>query len=88
MKGSFSIALPSTAEECGYPPLEAVACGTAAVESNSPVLARSRRGYALTAEPVTLRTWIEALRTLENKDTYKIQVKRPKVGKPFLGRRG
>lgn len=73
--GSFCLALPSTAEGYGYPPLEAMASGIPAVVSNIPVLKETTGGCALVADPYKPESWFEAFGVLENKSFYQNQVR-------------
>jgi glycosyltransferase involved in cell wall biosynthesis len=68
IKNAFCLVQPSLIEGYGYPPLEAMACGTPAIVSNIPVLSETTGGYALPADPYKPATWIEAIEALENDD--------------------
>ena len=89
IRGAFLLAQPSTAEGCGYPPLEAMACGIPAIVSNIPVLVETTGGNALIADPNDHKTWIEAFERLENRNIYQdqIEIGLKWVG-PMLGKKG
>jgi len=74
LRNAFCLAQPSFAEGYGYPPLEAMACGTPAVVSSIAVLVETTGGQALIAEPQNGQSWIEAFYRLENADLYRQQV--------------
>ena len=89
IRGAFCIAQPSIEEGYGYPPLEAMACGTPAVISNIPVLIETTGGRAFTADPYNPKTWITAFKKLEQKNVYQSQVDGGlKWVEPFRGKRG
>lgn len=67
-RGAFCLAQPSTAEGYGYPPLEAMACGTPAVVSNIPVLVETTGGNALSADPENPGNWVDAIGALEGSE--------------------
>ncbi|MBW1667542.1 MAG: glycosyltransferase family 4 protein [Deltaproteobacteria bacterium] len=76
MQAAFCLAQPSTAEGYGYPPLEAMACGTPAVVSNIPVLVETTGGNALSAPPDDLSAWLNSFRKLEDNSTYSLLVEK------------
>lgn len=76
IRKSFCLAQPSTAEGYGYPPLEAMACGTPAVISKISVLIETTGGNALIVDPYDAKKWVEAFKALENKDLYRDYVKK------------
>jgi glycosyltransferase involved in cell wall biosynthesis len=76
MRSAFCLFQPSLAEGYGYPPLEAMACGTPAVVSNIPVLLETTGGNALVADPWDGGSWIGAYRLIENENTYRTQVEK------------
>ncbi len=89
MKNAFCLAQPSKEEGYGYPPLEAMACGVPAVVSNIPVLVETTGNNVLAADPNDPYAWIEAFKSLENKSSYQIQVKKGlKWVKPLRGQAG
>jgi glycosyltransferase involved in cell wall biosynthesis len=89
IRGAFCLALPSTDEGYGYPPLEAMACGVPAVTSNIPVLIETTGGHVLAVDPLDSKAWIKAFESLENKDLYQAQVEKSlKWVEPLRGRRG
>lgn len=74
LRHAFCLAQPSLAEGYGYPPLEAMACGTPAVVSNIAVLVETTGGHALIADTGDGRSWLAAFEQLENTDLYHRQV--------------
>jgi glycosyltransferase involved in cell wall biosynthesis len=89
IRKAFCLALPSTDEGYGYPPLEAMACGVPAVASNIPVLIETTGGHAMAADPRDSKTWIKAFESLENRDIYQAQVENSlKWVEPLRARRG
>ena len=76
MRGAFCLSQPSLAEGYGYPPLEAMACGTPAVISNIPVLVETTGGNAIIADPRDGESWIAAFQRLENENIYRTQVEK------------
>ena len=73
MRAAFCLAQPSTAEGFGYPPLEAMACGTPAIVSSISVLCETTGGYALFADPNEPGDWLDALTALEKVSLYRSQ---------------
>ncbi len=74
LRQAFCLSQPSLAEGYGYPPLEAMACGTPAVVSNIPVLVETTGGSALVADPRDGTSWIEAYEQLENEKICQEQI--------------
>lgn len=70
LRGAFCLVQPSLVEGYGYPPLEAMACGTPAVVSDIPVLVETTGNQALKADPLNSKTWMDALGALENPSLY------------------
>lgn len=68
LRAAFCLALPSTAEGYGYPPLEAMACGTPAVVSDIDVLVETSGGNALFAPPYDKNEWRANFFRLEDPD--------------------
>jgi glycosyltransferase involved in cell wall biosynthesis len=88
-RAAFCLAQPSTAEGYGYPPLEAMACGTPAVLSSIPVLLETTGSVALYADPHNPGAWIEALSNLEKDELYRSQVQKGlKWVEPLKGTKG
>ncbi len=75
LRQAFCLAQPSTVEGYGFPPLEAMACGTPAVISDIPVLAETTGGHALKADPFSPDDWVRAFVKLEQADVYRERVK-------------
>lgn len=73
LRYAFCLAQPSLAEGYGYPPVEAMACGTPAVISQIDVLVETTGGRALVADPRVGRSWIEAFERLKKTDLYRQQ---------------
>jgi glycosyltransferase involved in cell wall biosynthesis len=89
IRGAFCLAQPSKEEGYGYPPLEAMACGVPAVVSNISVLVETTGANGLIADPNDPYAWIEAFKSLENKNTYQGQVEKGlKWVKPLQGQAG
>lgn len=94
LRNAFCLAQPSLAEGYGYPPLEAMACGTPAVVSRIPVLVETTGGAALTADPSTPGEWKQALEKMEDPVVYRHlreeglrhieRLKGPRAWKPYL----
>lgn len=57
---------PSTAEGYGYPPLEAMACGTPAIVSDIPVLRETTGGHALFCDPHDVKAWRDAMLLIQS----------------------
>ena len=89
IRKAFCLVQPSTEEGYGYPPLEAMASGVAAIVSNIPVLVETTGRCTLTADPYDPRTWLEAMEALENESVYQERAERGlKWVKPLRGRKG
>ncbi len=89
MRQAFCLSQPSLVEGYGYPPLEAMACGTPAVVSDIPVLAETTGGNALVADPHDGESWIAVYRHLENENAYRAQVEKGlRWVAPLRGRAG
>lgn len=70
MRQAYCLFQPSLVEGYGYPPLEAMACGTPAVVSDIPVLVETTGGNALVADPRDGESWVAAYRHLEEEAVY------------------
>lgn len=73
LRHAFCLAQPSLAEGYGYPPLEAMACGTPAVVSQIDVLVETTGGRALVADSRDGQSWLEAFERLKKADLYRQQ---------------
>ena len=73
---AFCLSQPSLAEGYGYPPLEAMSCGTPSVVSNIEVLVETTGGNALIGGTHDGQSWIEAFKRLENEDVFQKQVEK------------
>jgi len=76
LRQAYCLAQPSTAEGYGYPPLEAMSCGTPAVVSDIPVLVETTGGAALTVDPHVPDEWLHAFERLEDENIYNEQCER------------
>jgi glycosyltransferase involved in cell wall biosynthesis len=76
LRQAFCLSQPSLAEGYGYPPLEAMACGTPAVISNIPVLIETTGGHALVGDPHGGASWIEAYQRIDNETEYSLCVQK------------
>lgn len=76
LRQAFCLSQPSLAEGYGYPPLEAMACGTPAVVSDIPVLTETTGLNALVADPRDWKSWLAAYERLENENFYQTQVEK------------
>jgi len=89
IRNAFCLALPSTAEGYGYPPLEAMACGVPVAVSNIPVLVETTGGNAMISDPEEPQEWIEAFNALENKEISAGQIEKGLIWtEPLRGRHG
>jgi len=68
-RGATALLLPSTAEGFGYPPLEAMACGTPAVVADIPVLRETTGGAAWYCPANDVVLWREAMRAMLQAET-------------------
>lgn len=64
-RSAYALLLPSSAEGYGYPPLEAMACGTPAIVSDIPVLRETTGGFAMYCHPDDVRGWQSAMQQLQ-----------------------
>jgi glycosyltransferase involved in cell wall biosynthesis len=88
-KGAFCLAQPSKEEGFGYPPLEAMACGTPTVVSNIPVLVETTGGNTIMADPEDPDSWIEAFEKLENRSIYSSNAEKGLLWvQAFIGNKG
>lgn len=76
LRGAFCLVQPSLAEGYGFPPLEAMACGTPAIVSAIPVLEETSGGAAQAVSPDDPAAWRQAVERLEDADVYERQRKR------------
>jgi len=76
LRQAFCLSQPSLTEGYGYPPLEAMACGTPAVVSDIPVLTETTGLNALVADPLDGKSWLAAYERLENENLYQTQVEK------------
>ncbi len=67
-----ALLLPSTAEGFGYPPLEAMACGTPAIVSDIPVLRETTGGAAMLCPANDALAWRKAMNAMLNGETRRV----------------
>lgn len=67
-RSASALLLPSTAEGYGYPPLEAMACGTPAIVADIPVLKETTGGYAVYCSPEDASAWCSAMLQVRKRD--------------------
>ena len=67
-RSAVALLLPSTAEGYGYPPLEAMACGTPAVVADIPVLKETTGGHAVYCSSDDMTAWRDAMLQLQKVD--------------------
>ena len=60
-QSATALLLPSTAEGYGYPPLEAMGCGTPAIVADIPVLRETTGGFALYCPPFDAKSWRDSM---------------------------
>jgi len=63
-RGATALLLPSTAEGFGYPPLEAMACGTPAIVADIPVLKETTGEAAMLCAPHDVNGWQRAMASM------------------------
>ena len=63
-RDAAALLLPSTAEGFGYPPLEAMACGTPAIVADIPVLRETTGGAAMRCDPHDEGAWRQAMASM------------------------
>jgi len=68
-QGAAALLLPSTAEGYGYPPLEAMACGTPAIVADIPVLCETTGGAAMTCPADDVIAWRRAMQAMLDENT-------------------
>ncbi|MES0371600.1 MAG: glycosyltransferase family 1 protein [Mariprofundaceae bacterium] len=64
-RSALALLMPSTAEGYGYPPLEALACGTPAVVADIPVLKETTGGFAMYCLPDDVDGWQAAMSQIQ-----------------------
>jgi glycosyltransferase involved in cell wall biosynthesis len=64
-RSALALLLPSTAEGYGYPPLEALACGTPAIVADIPVLRETTGGFAIYCQPDDVHGWQTVMRQIQ-----------------------
>jgi len=70
-RGAVALLLPSTAEGYGYPPLEAMACGTPAIISDIAVLSETTGGAAMTCPADDADAWRRGMQSMLDENTRK-----------------
>jgi glycosyltransferase involved in cell wall biosynthesis len=89
LRGAFCLVQPSLVEGYGYPPLEAMACGTPVVVNCIPVLKETTGGNAISVDSQNSRAWAEALIALEDSSLYQDRIKKGlKWVEPLRGVKG
>jgi len=63
---ALALLQPSSAEGYGFPPLEAMACGTPAITSDIAVLTETSGGHALYCDPGDVEAWRQAMEAVRD----------------------
>ncbi|MDQ7011242.1 MAG: glycosyltransferase family 1 protein, partial [Mariprofundaceae bacterium] len=83
-RGATALLLPSTTEGYGYPPLEAMACGTPAIVADIPVLRETMCEQATYCSPHAVEDWVGAMRQMMDPEHRR---KRSRQGLEWIGAR-
>ena len=75
-RGATALLLPSTAEGYGYPPLEAIACGTPAIVADIPVLRETTGEQATYCPPHAVEDWVRAMRHMMDPEHRQVMSRR------------
>jgi glycosyltransferase involved in cell wall biosynthesis len=67
-RNAIALLLPSLEEGYGFPPLEAMACGTPAIVSDIPVLRESTGGEAVYCHPHDADMWLRAMLEIQDEE--------------------